>query len=125
MLKKETCKLVNFGNWNYIDSDKEGRKERERERDKGRERKRVVAMASVQLQRQGSSPKQQDSPRSPEAELGMKVEDMWDVLEPQLSPSEKLNACFESIPVEAFPPAPSSQGIYCLHMYIFALLLYQ
>ncbi|KAJ4712566.1 SNF1-related protein kinase regulatory subunit gamma 1 [Melia azedarach] len=68
-------------------------------------------MASVQLQRQGSSPKQQDSPRSPEAELGMKVEDMWDVLEPQLSPSEKLNACFESIPVEAFPPAPSSQVI--------------
>ncbi|KAL9438987.1 hypothetical protein AB3S75_024615 [Citrus x aurantiifolia] len=64
-------------------------------------------MASVQLQRQGSSPRQQDSPRSPEAQLGMKVEDLWDVLEPQLSPTEKLNACFESIPVEAFPPPPS------------------
>jgi 2-C-methyl-D-erythritol 4-phosphate cytidylyltransferase len=52
----------------------------------------------------------QDSPKSPEARLGMKVEDLWDVQEPQLSPTEKLNACFESIPVSAFPPAPSSQG---------------
>ncbi|XP_062168715.1 SNF1-related protein kinase regulatory subunit gamma-1 [Alnus glutinosa] len=52
-----------------------------------------------------------DSPRSglssPEAKLGMRVEDLWDVMEPQLSPTEKLNACFESIPVSAFPPAPS------------------
>lgn len=47
----------------------------------------------------------QESPRSPEAEVGMKVEDLWDVLEPQLSPTEKLNACFEGIPVSAFPPA--------------------
>lgn len=53
----------------------------------------------------------QDSPKSPEARLGMKVEDLWDVQEPQLSPTEKLNACFESIPVSAFPPAPSSQVI--------------
>ncbi|THG10872.1 hypothetical protein TEA_025807 [Camellia sinensis var. sinensis] len=28
----------------------------------------------------------------------MQVEDLWDVQEPQLSPTEKLNACFESIP---------------------------
>lgn len=69
-------------------------------------------MASLQLRRQESIPGQQDSPRSPEAEVGMKVEDLWDVLEPQLSPTEKLNACFESIPLSAFPPAPSSQGIY-------------
>ncbi|KAF7124761.1 hypothetical protein RHSIM_Rhsim12G0174100 [Rhododendron simsii] len=49
---------------------------------------------------------------SPEAKLGMQVEDLWDmILEPQLSPTEKLNACFESIPVSAFPPAPSSQVI--------------
>lgn len=77
-------------------------------------------MASVQLQRQGSSPRQQDSPRSPEAQLGMKVEDLWDVLEPQLSPTEKLNACFESIPVEAFPPPPS-QGTFSsiIHTYIY------
>jgi hypothetical protein len=56
-----------------------------------------------------------DSPRSglssPEAKLGMRVEDLWDVMEPQLSPTEKLNACFESIPVSAFPPAPSDIGI--------------
>lgn len=51
------------------------------------------------------------SPRSPEAKLGMQVEDLWDVQEPQLSPTEKLNACFESVPVSAFPPAPSDQGI--------------
>ncbi|XP_042496873.1 SNF1-related protein kinase regulatory subunit gamma-1 [Macadamia integrifolia] len=57
----------------------------------------------------------EESPRSgissPEAKLGLKVEDLWDVQEPQLSPSEKLNSCFESIPVSAFPPAPSSQVI--------------
>lgn len=54
------------------------------------------------------------SPRSglssPEAKLGMRVEDLWDIQEPQLTPTEKLNACFESVPVSAFPPA-SSQGI--------------
>lgn len=51
------------------------------------------------------------SPRSPEAKVGMQVEDLWDTQEPQLSPTEKLNACFESIPVSAFPPAPSHQVI--------------
>lgn len=51
------------------------------------------------------------TPRSPEAKVGMQVEDLWDVQEPQLSPTEKLNACFESIPVSDFPPAPSSQVI--------------
>lgn len=51
-----------------------------------------------------------ESPRSPEAKLGMQVEDLWDIQEPQLSPTEKLNACFESIPVSAFPQAHSSQG---------------
>lgn len=57
----------------------------------------------------------QESPRSelssPEAKLGMQVEDLWDTQEPQLSPTDKLNACFESIPVSAFPPAPSTQEI--------------
>lgn len=42
---------------------------------------------------------------SPEAKIGYRVEDLWDVLEPQLSPSEKLNSCFESIPVSSFPVA--------------------
>lgn len=51
------------------------------------------------------------TPRSPEAKLGMQVEDLWDVQEPQLSPTEKLNACFESIPVSDFPVASSSQVI--------------
>ncbi|KAG6587414.1 SNF1-related protein kinase regulatory subunit gamma-1 [Cucurbita argyrosperma subsp. argyrosperma] len=53
----------------------------------------------------------EESPRSPEAKVGMQVEDLWDVQEPQLSPTEKLNACFESIPVSAFPPAPFDQAI--------------
>ncbi|KAJ7956054.1 SNF1-related protein kinase regulatory subunit gamma-1 [Quillaja saponaria] len=53
----------------------------------------------------------QDSPRSPEAQLGMRVEDLWDLQESQLTPTEKLNSCFESIPVSAFPPAPSDQVI--------------
>lgn len=53
------------------------------------------------------------SPKSPEARLGMKVEDLWDVIHQQgaqLSPTEKLNACFEGIPLSAFPQCPSSQG---------------
>ncbi|KAJ0972583.1 hypothetical protein J5N97_020542 [Dioscorea zingiberensis] len=56
----------------------------------------------------------EESPRcsSPEAEVGLRVEDLWDsIQEPQLSPSEKLNSCFDSIPVSSFPPAPSSQVI--------------
>lgn len=53
-----------------------------------------------------------ESPRSPEAKLGMRVEDLWDVQEPQLSPTEKLNACFESIPVSAFPLDPSNTGTH-------------
>ncbi|XP_020587021.1 SNF1-related protein kinase regulatory subunit gamma-1-like isoform X2 [Phalaenopsis equestris] len=48
---------------------------------------------------------------SPEAEVGMRVEDLWEIQEPQLSPSEKLNSCFESIFVSSFPQAPSSQVI--------------
>ncbi|XP_075519370.1 SNF1-related protein kinase regulatory subunit gamma-1-like [Primulina tabacum] len=52
-----------------------------------------------------------ETPRSPEAEVGMQVEDLWDIQEQQLTPTEKLNACFESIPVSAFPPAPSTQVI--------------
>ncbi|XP_076935485.1 SNF1-related protein kinase regulatory subunit gamma-1-like [Bidens hawaiensis] len=51
------------------------------------------------------------SPKSPEAKLGLEVEDLWDIQEPQLSPTEKLNACFESIPVSEFPQASSSQVI--------------
>ena len=47
---------------------------------------------------------------SPEAKLGMRVEDLWDEQKPQLSPDEKLNACFESIPVSAFPLSSDSQG---------------
>ncbi|KAK2978199.1 hypothetical protein RJ640_030372 [Escallonia rubra] len=58
---------------------------------------------------------EESSPRSgmssPEAKLGMRVEDLWDIQEPQLTPTEKLNACFESIPVSSFPPAAPSQVI--------------
>lgn len=104
MLLKEKSKIFNLCGVIYT--------ERERERSENKRRECVelrsfVVMASVQLQRQESNPRQQESPRSPEAQLGMKVEDLWDVLEPQLCPTEKLNACFESIPVEAFPPPPS------------------
>lgn len=53
----------------------------------------------------------EESPRSPEAKLGMEVEVLWDIQEPQLTPTEKLNACFESIPVSEFPHASPSQGI--------------
>ncbi|XP_072962924.1 SNF1-related protein kinase regulatory subunit gamma-1 [Typha angustifolia] len=52
-----------------------------------------------------------ESPRSPEAEIGHRVEDLWEVTEPQLSPSEKLNSCFGDIPVSSFPLAPPSQVI--------------
>ncbi|XP_004297556.1 PREDICTED: SNF1-related protein kinase regulatory subunit gamma-1 [Fragaria vesca subsp. vesca] len=53
----------------------------------------------------------ESTPRSPEAKVGMHVEDLWDIQEPQLSPTEKLNACFESVPVSDFPTAPSNQVI--------------
>ncbi|KAD4385819.1 hypothetical protein E3N88_25988 [Mikania micrantha] len=54
---------------------------------------------------------EEGSPRSPEAKLGMEVEELWDTQEPQLTPTEKLNACFESIPVSEFPHASSSKVI--------------
>ncbi|KAH9617576.1 hypothetical protein KSS87_004014 [Heliosperma pusillum] len=48
---------------------------------------------------------------SPEAKLGKKVEDLWENQEAQLSPTEKLNACFESIPVSSFPLADQSSQV--------------
>ncbi|KAJ0571146.1 putative CBS domain-containing protein [Helianthus annuus] len=54
---------------------------------------------------------EEGSPRSPEAKLGMEVEELWDIQEAQLTPTEKLNVCFESIPVSEFPHASSSQVI--------------
>ncbi|XP_028556998.1 SNF1-related protein kinase regulatory subunit gamma-1 isoform X2 [Dendrobium catenatum] len=62
-----------------------------------------------------------DSPRtprelsSPEAKIGLRVEDLWDVQEPMLSPSEKLNSCFESIPVSSFPSAAPSLDVAACH----------
>ncbi|KAK2355966.1 SNF1-related protein kinase regulatory subunit gamma-1 [Trifolium repens] len=53
----------------------------------------------------------QEMPRSPEAKLGLRVKDLWDIQEAQLSPDEKLNACFESIPVSAFPLPLATQDI--------------
>lgn len=53
----------------------------------------------------------QETPRSPEAQVGMQVEDLWGGQEAELTPSEKLNACFESIPVSDFPPSASEQGV--------------
>ncbi|CAA7396243.1 unnamed protein product [Spirodela intermedia] len=46
---------------------------------------------------------------SPEAEIGHRLEDLWnDVqVEPLLSPSEKLNSCFDGVPVSSFPSVPS------------------
>lgn len=58
----------------------------------------------------GSELEEMESPRSPEAEIGHRVEDLWEVAEPQLSPSEKLNSCFEDIPVASFPRTHPSQG---------------
>lgn len=82
----------------------------------------MVEVATMQMERERilereSSPEIR-SPRSPEAKLGMQVEDLWDVQEAQLTPTEKLNACFENVPVSAFPPAPSDQGLY-IYIYIY------
>ncbi|GAB2289399.1 SNF1- protein kinase regulatory subunit gamma-1 [Dionaea muscipula] len=46
--------------------------------------------------------------KSPEAKLGMRVEDLWDIQQPQLTPTEKLNACFEDIHVSSFPVSADS-----------------
>uniref|UniRef100_A0A0D3FV00 TF-B3 domain-containing protein n=1 Tax=Oryza barthii TaxID=65489 RepID=A0A0D3FV00_9ORYZ len=43
------------------------------------------------------------------AEVGHRVEDLWEVAEPQLSPSEKLNSCFEDIAVASFHRPLGSQ----------------
>jgi hypothetical protein len=43
-------------------------------------------------------------------EIGHRVEDLWEVAEPQLSPSDKLNSCFEDILVKSFPRTHPSQG---------------
>ena len=62
---------------------------------------------------------------SPEAKLGRRVEDLWDNQEPQLSPSDKLNACFESIHVSSFPLASASQGTFIsqrLMKYVFNMV---
>lgn len=64
------------------------------------------------------------TPRSPEAKLGMQVEDLWDIQEPQLSPTEKLNACFESIPVSDFPVASSSQGFFSFFLFSKYIYIY-
>ncbi|GMH31473.1 hypothetical protein Nepgr_033316 [Nepenthes gracilis] len=45
---------------------------------------------------------------SPEATIGIRVEDLWDIQEPQLSHAEKLNACFEGIQVSSFPKAAAA-----------------
>ncbi|KAL8140116.1 hypothetical protein V2J09_006137 [Rumex salicifolius] len=45
---------------------------------------------------------------SAEAKLGLQVEDLWDVQEAQLDPADKLNTCFEEIPVSSFPRASFS-----------------
>ncbi|XP_052164152.1 uncharacterized protein LOC127781259 isoform X1 [Oryza glaberrima] len=50
-----------------------------------------------------------ESPWSLEAEVGHRVEDLWEVAEPQLSPSEKLNSCFEDIAVASFHRPLGSQ----------------
>lgn len=83
-----------------------------------KEKKRIIInLLALALQRERERVimvTMEESPRSPEAKLGLRVEDLWDIQEPQLSPDEKLNACFESIPVSAFPPPPSNQGSYVL-----------
>jgi hypothetical protein len=60
----------------------------------------------------------QEMPRSPEAKLGLRVKDLWDTQEAQLSPDEKLNACFESIPVSAFPLPLATQGSLVSMLYV-------
>ncbi|KMZ60501.1 SNF1-related protein kinase regulatory subunit gamma-1 [Zostera marina] len=49
--------------------------------------------------------------RSTSLEIGMRVEDLWDVQENILTPSEKLNSCFKAIPVSDFPLESSSQVV--------------
>lgn len=63
------------------------------------------------------------SPRTPEAEIGHRLEDLWDVQQPQLSPSQKLNSCFEDLPVSSFPAAPPSQGPFLVPLLPSSLLV--
>ncbi|KAL9239360.1 hypothetical protein vseg_013692 [Gypsophila vaccaria] len=65
----------------------------------------------LQLRREDVMEEETTSCWSPEAKLGKRVEDLWDSQEPQLSPTDKLNACFESIPVSSFPLASSASQV--------------
>jgi hypothetical protein len=60
---------------------------------------------------------------SAEAEIGIKVEDIWQGLEPQLTHSEKLNSCFKELEVSSFPSAPFSQGEVLKRMTAFLWIL--
>jgi hypothetical protein len=107
------------------------------EREREREREREFLDESIQEVQRGQGRRgggfgwelevgdrgsmEMESPRSPEAEIGHRVEDLWEVAEPQLSPSEKLNSCFEDIPVASFPTAHPSQGMYAILLRQFRL----
>lgn len=84
--------------------------ERERIIESGRQRVMKIGREKLMEEEEEELESPSSGMSSPEARLGMQVEDLWDIQEPQLTPTEKLNACFESIPVSSFPPAPSSQG---------------
>uniref|UniRef100_A0A0E0B0C0 Uncharacterized protein n=1 Tax=Oryza glumipatula TaxID=40148 RepID=A0A0E0B0C0_9ORYZ len=51
---------------------------------------------------------------------GWWVEDLWEVAEPQLSPSEKLNSCFEDIADRLLPPPPWLARLAGIHGDIYA-----
>ncbi|KAM7480136.1 hypothetical protein LguiA_028349 [Lonicera macranthoides] len=89
--------------------------ERERIIETGKQRVMKIGRGKLREMEEEEEEDELESPSSgmssPEAKLGMQVEDLWDIQEPQLTPTEKLNACFESIPVSSFPPAPSSQVV--------------
>ncbi|XP_062229956.1 SNF1-related protein kinase regulatory subunit gamma-1-like [Phragmites australis] len=65
----------------------------------------MQAVRTREDQREEATPLGSARSWSPEAEIGMRVEDIWDSLDvqPQLSRSDKLNSCFDSIPVASFP----------------------
>ncbi|XP_062208716.1 SNF1-related protein kinase regulatory subunit gamma-1-like [Phragmites australis] len=64
----------------------------------------MQAVRTREEQRAEASPLGSARSWSPEAEIGMRVEDIWESLDqPQLSRGDKLNSCFDSISVASFP----------------------
>ncbi|GAB4860449.1 SNF1- protein kinase regulatory subunit gamma-1 [Ancistrocladus abbreviatus] len=84
------------------------REDENEERENAKKNDLIVEWRTTEGRRSEAFAKEERERSSPEAKLGLRVEDLWDIQEPKLSPDEKLNACFEEVQVSSFPKSSSS-----------------